>query len=296
MSDSLALLRRRVALLLLLPLAACSSAGPGAGSDAGRGAAPLAPRELPASRAAASDRQVAVSALTADDQAEMQRAWRLFLDRDPRWVRARTDWIAKGPAARTVLAENLFRYFWSASGVLKKDEVLRVGQEAAHVGEEATVYFADLLALDKWPLREATEAKVFDPDNATRPASVKVTHLSIDDVTRQNAAVVLALIGPVAVPTLSSPQILSAPRPSSRTYALYALGTIGNDAAVATLGSYLGSGADWKDRGAAAKALGFALSKNPAARTHLERALEDPDAFVRKKAQEALDGRSRWEV
>ncbi len=296
MSASLPTRPLSASLILLLALGACSSGGGGNGTAATPGQGASAPQERPTSRAATSDRAVEVGALTADDQAEMQRAWRLFLDRDPRWARARGDWIGKGPAARTVLAENLFRYFWSASGVLKKDEILRVGQEAAHVGEEATVYFADLLALDKWPLREATQATVFDPDNASRPGSVKVTHLSIDDVTRQNAALVLAMIGPAAVPTLSSPAILTAPRPSSRTYALYALGTIGNDAAVATLGSYLGSGADWKDRGAAAKALGFALAKNPGARSHLERALEDPDAFVRKKAQEALDGKSRWEV
>jgi len=290
---------RRLALLLLVPafllIGACNSAGQGQATGGGAKPQPEKP-SLPTTRAGTADRQVDVGSLTAEDQAEMQRAWRLFLDADPRWARARADWIAKGPAARTILAENLFRYFWSASGVMKKDEILRVGREAAFVGEEATVYFADLLALDKWPLREATTTNVFDPDNASRPGTVTVTHISIDDVTRQNAALVLSLIGATAVPTLSKPEILAAPRPSSRTYALYALGTIGNDAAVSTLGAFLASGAEWKDRGAAAKALGFALQKNPGARAPLERALQDPDAFVRKKAQEALDGKSRWEV
>jgi hypothetical protein len=241
-------------------------------------------------------REVDVGALTAADTDEMQRAWRLFVELDPRWARARDAWVAKGPAARQVLAENLFRYFWSASKVMKKDGVLRVGQEAASVPDEATVLFGDLLALDKWPLSEATTARVFDPDNATRPGTVTVTHLAIDDVTRQNAALVMALIGPKAVPVLSRPEILGAPRPSARTYAFYALGTIGDDAAVATLERALAGGGDWKDRGAAAKALGFALTRNERARAPLERAAQDPDAFVRKKAEEALQGKSRWEV
>jgi hypothetical protein len=291
--------RPLVVLALLVPLAGC--AGGGGGGRAGGGTqketarTPEAPRAVPTTRVG-DDRSVNLGALTAADQDEMQRAWRMFVEEDPRWPRARDGWIAKGPAARTILAENLFRYFWSASKVMKKDGVMRVGHEAALVPQEAIVLWGDLLALDKWPLHEATTARVFDPDNATRPGTVTVTHLSIDDVTRQYAALVMALIGPPAVPMLSRPEILAAPRPSSRTYALYALGTIGDDAAIGVLAGQLTGAGDWKDRGAAAKALGFALLKNESARGPLERSAEDPDGFVRKKVEDALSGKSRWEM
>ena len=79
-----------------------------------------------------------------------------------------------------------------------------------------------------------------------------------------------------------------------QTAAAYVLGAIGTDEAVGALVGLLGSG-DWQDRGAAAKGLGFALQKNPAAREPLERALRDPDEFVRRKAEEGLAGRTKIE-
>jgi HEAT repeat protein len=209
-------------------------------------------------------------------------------------VRARTDWLAKGGAAPYVLSENLFRYFWSASTLQKKDEILRVGREAAYVGEPAVGYFADLLVLDSWPLREAKTTNMFDPETG-KAMETTITHLAVDDVSRQNAALVLAAIGPPAVPTLASPAVLQAASGSARTYAAYALGRIGDDAAVAALAGVLRSSTDWKDRGAAAKALGFALPKNPSARAPLEAALQDPDRFVRKKAEDALAGKGNLE-
>ena len=243
---------------------------------------------------AGTDRRVEASQLTEEELAEFRRAWKYFLTDDPRWARARTDWLARGGAAPYVLAENLFRYFWSASTLMKKDEVLRVGREAAHVGEPAVGYFADLLLLERWPLREAKTTPVFDPETG-KSKTITVTHLEIDDVSRQNAALVLAGIGGPAVATLSSAAVLERGPSSSRTYAAYALGRIGDEASVAALARMLSHAPEWKDRGAAAKALGFALAKNPAARAPLEAALKDPDKFVRKKAQDALDGRSTLE-
>jgi hypothetical protein len=240
------------------------------------------------------DRRVDASQLTEEELIQFRRAWKYYLDHDPRWPRARADVLAMGGAAPYMLAENLFRYFWSASTLMKKDEVLRVGREAGYVGEPAVGYFADLLLLDRWPLREPKTTSVFDPDTG-KPKTITVTHLEIDDVSRQNAALVLAGIGAPAVPTLSSAPVLQTGPPSSRTYAAYALGTIGDDAAVDALGRMLRGAPDWKDRGAAAKALGFALPKNPRARALLEAALKDPDKFVRKKAQDSLDGKSTLE-
>jgi hypothetical protein len=278
------------ALLAALALPACTGGG------GGGGAAQAPPSETKGSRVPEAERLVETSRLSAEDTAELERSWRLFLDEDPRWVRARKDWLAKGEPAAYVLAENLFRYFWGASAAMKKDAVRRVAREAEHVGAPAVGYFLDLLVLDRWKLREAATTRVFNPDNAGRPLEQTVTHIEIDDVTRQNAAWVLAAIGEPAVPGLTGSAVARAPRPSSRTYAYYALGTIGSDAAVAHLARVLQGSGSWQDRGAAAKALGFALAKNPAARSALEPALKDADDFVRRKAALALEGKSSWEV
>jgi hypothetical protein len=303
--------------LLLLPsaallLVACTGGGGAGGSGGGSGAAngrDPARRRAAEDRAAVDleaekkdaikvtaglDRRVDATQLTEDELVQFRRAWKFFLDQDPRWPRARADVLAMGGAAPYMLAENLFRYFWSASTLLKKDEVMRVAREAGHVGEPAVGYFADLLLLDRWPLREPKTTSVFDPETG-KAKTITVTHLEIDDVSRQNAAHVLAGIGAPAVPTLASAPVLQSGPPSSRTYAAYALGTIGDDAAVDALGRMLRNAPDWKDRGAAAKALGFALPKNARARAPLEAALQDPDKFVRRKAQDSLDGKSTLE-
>ena len=275
----------------------------GAGANRPRGRDLEAERETAALEAekkaaikvtAGTDRKIEASQLTEEELAEFRRGWKYFLNDDPRWARARKDWLDRGGAAPYLLAENLFRYFWSASTLMKKDEVLRVGREAAHVGEPAVGYFADLLLLERWPLREPKTSPVFDPETG-KSKTITVTHLEIDDVSRQNAALVLAGIGAPAVPTLSSAAVLERGPTSSRTYAAYALGRIGDDASVAALARMVSHAPEWKDRGAAAKALGFALPRNPAARAPLEAALKDPDKFVRKKAQDALDGKSTLE-
>lgn len=298
--------RSAAALLLLVPLSACSGgAGRASGARAGapRGAAVAEAAEDARTEAekradrvtTTSDRSVPIEQLSDEDRDEFRRAWRLFVDHDPRWARARGDWLARGGAAPYLLAENLFRYFWSANSLLKNDEIARVGREAAFVGEPAVGYFADLLVLERWPLREATVTTVFNPDNATKPLQGTVTHLGIDDVSRQNAARVLAAIGAPSVPTLASPRVLRAANASSRTYAVYALGRIGTDDAIRALAGVLRTATEWTERGAAAKALGFALQRAPAARAPLQEALNDPDPFVRKKAQEGLDGKSTLE-
>lgn len=279
---------------IALCLAGCSGGPSGAGTGPGPASVEV-PAQRPVARLGAG-RTVDIASLRPEDHAQMASSWRLFVEQDPRWPGARSAWVERGPAARQVLAENLFRYFWSASTLMRKDAILRVGKEVAFVPEEGTLLFGELLALERWPLREATQALVFDPDNATRPGVATYTHLGIDDMTRQYAAMVLAVAGPVSVPVLSRPEILGGPRPVARTQAYYALGTIGNDAALAVLARELAAARDWQQRGAAVKALGFALQRNPAARPLVEGCLSDPDPFVRRKAEEALEGRARWEM
>ncbi len=238
---------------------------------------------------------VRASKMTPEEEARFRRAWSLFLTKDPRWPSERDAWLSYGGAAPYVLSENLFRYFWSASRLGKRAEVTRVAYEAAHVGEPAVAYFAEPLVTARWPLKEPLTVDVFNPDNPNKPLHKTFTYFEIDDIARQQAAQVLAAIGAPAVPTLASRAVLSSAVPGARTYAAYALGAIATDDAVAALGRMVREGATWQDRGAAAKGLGFAIHKNEAARAPLEAARQDPDPFVRRKAEEALEGKTKIE-
>ena len=233
---------------------------------------------------------VEVGRLTRDDWRQFNEAWLLFVRKDKAWEPARDAWLARGGAAPYVLAENLLRYFISATAYGTRQEIARIAVNAKVVGAPAVGYFANFLVLESWPLKEP--AKVRGPDGNVRT----VTEWRNDDVTRQQLAIILSAVGPAAVPRLASPPFLRAPQPSARRYVMYALGRIGDDPAIAALGSMQGS-ADWQDRGSAAKSLGFALNlrKNPKARPYLERAMSDPDGFVRKKAEEALSGKTKSE-
>jgi len=274
--------------VLLLALLAAGCAG-------GGGATARRPDEGAKPAPVADARMVRASELTPRDQERFRRAWALFVAHDPGWSAARDEWLATGGAAPYILSENLFRYFWSASKAHRRDEVARVGNEARHVGEPAVAYFLKALVTDRWPLQEPLTVEVFNPDDPKHPIKKTFTHYDIDDVTRQHAAYVLAGIGAPAVPALSSPRVLDAPVASARRYGAYALGAIGTDEAIAALARMAREKTDWQDRGAAVKGLGFALRKNPAARPPLEQALQDPDDFVRRKAQEGLSGETKIE-
>jgi HEAT repeat protein len=288
---------RPLALLLVLGLAACGSAPSKAstGTSRGRAASPVPAGPRPSAADVADTRPVDVSKLSREDLREFQGAWRLFVTHDPSWEDARERWLERGGAAPFLLSENLFRYFWSASRYGKTDEVWRVGENARRVGEPAVAYFAKALVTDKWPLKEPVTIEVFNPDNIAKPLTKTFTHYDMDDQTRQDAARVLATIGESSVPLLTSATVRQSSLRSARVYGSYALGAIGSDAAIAALARTLDEEPEWQVRGAAAKALGFALSRNPKAKAPLEQALQDSDRFVREKAKEALEGKTRLE-
>lgn len=274
-------------LLVLLLAAGCSSPGPRAPAPAdARQRAPVPPR-------ASVDSRTATASTKEFDW--FREAWSRFVAEDPAWPEDRREWLARGGTAPTLLSENLFRYFWGASKARRRDKIGRVANEVKYVGEPAVAYFVKALVTDRWPLKEPMTVEVFNPDNPKRPFKKTYTHYDIDDVTRQHASYVLAAIGDPAVPVLASPSVLGSSVASARRYGAYALGAIGSDSAVQALGRMLSSSPSWQDRGAAAKALGFALRKNPAARPLLEQALSDGDDFVRRKAKEGLKGESRIE-
>ena len=230
-----------------------------------------------------------VGRVTRAEFAEFNAAWDLFIRRDKGWKAARDAWLARGGAAPYVLAENLLRYFWSATAWGKREDIYRIADSARAAGEPAVGYFANVLALDEWPLKEPVTVQV----QGGEPKVVRVW--KNDDVTRQHLAIVLAGIGAPAVPRLTSAPVLRGPSVAARRYAMYALGSIGSDPAVDALGGMLSSAPDWQDRASAAKALGFALKRNPRAKPLLEAAANDPDRFVKKKVEEALSGKGKSE-
>ena len=266
-----------------------STSGAGAGTGTGAGG----PAAAPVLRAGEKEILVEnrnVGRITKAEFAQFNAAWDLFVRRDKEWPAARDAWLARGGAAPYVLAENLLRYFWSATAYSRKDrkDIYRVADSARAAGEPAVGYFANVLVLDEWPLKEPVTIQVEGGEK--KVVSVWVN----DDVTRQHLAIVLAGIGAPAVPRLTSPAVLHAPSSTARRYAMYALGSIGSDPAVDALGSMLAA-PDWQDRASAAKSLGFALRRNPRAKPLLEGAASDPDKFVRKKVEEALSGKSKSE-
>ena len=281
---------RQFCLLCVMLLAACQTAPSGDGEGATSKGSPDAKTDAPRNVKVGDDRKVEVSDLARDDMASFQVAWKQFLTKSPQWRSSRERWIEKGGAAPYVLAENLFRYFWSASFQGRTEEVDRVAVNAARVGEPAVAYFAKPLATDKVQLSKPLEVKEEDPDNPGRMRMRQVRSMTIDDTTRRDAAKVLATIGPVAVPTLADPKILRDARPAARRYAARALGHIATRDAVAALARMYRESSDWRDRSAAVQALGLSLKSAPEARPILERAQQDTDRFVRQQAQKALAG------
>ncbi len=282
------------ALILSLTLGGCS--GDEASSSSGRNDASGedGPSTGDQDRIQVGDaRNVDVSSLSRLERQEIERAWQQFVTRSPLWPVTLRAIVQRGGAGPYVISENLFRHFFTASIYSKKSEIRRVAQSAALIGEPAVAYFAKPLVEDLVPLGKAVVANVPDPNDPKARIRKTFHHFQIDDFTRRDAAMVLSKIGPPAVPTLASRELLHAARPSGRRYAAFALGKIADNAAVDALAGYMASSAHWQDRAAAAQALGAALRKNRAARPVLEQALQDPDEFVRKKADQALAGKTK---
>ncbi len=292
-------MRTTVLTLLIATVAAgCSSpSGNPSPSDTGTAKTPDAGRSTGLDRGpdVVDEREIKVGELTPAEIAQFRMAWNQFVTRQPIWRFSRDEWLSKGGAAPYVLSENLFRYFWSASLVRKENEIDRVAENAAVIGEPAVAYFAKCLVLDKWPLKSGSfTTEITDPDDLNNKIKKTFTHFEMDDETRRFAARVLAAIGEPAVPTLSSDKVLKEARPTSKRYAAYALGRIGTPTAVARLQVMMRSDPGWQERAAAATALGEALRNGADTRVALEEAAtSDPDEFVRKKAREALLGTQR---
>jgi hypothetical protein len=288
-------MRPRSLIVLALALAAggCSGAPQGTAEARGSGRART---PAPDPVRLGDDRVVRVSELSERDRQEFDQAWRHFVSDHPRWPVTIRNWLAKGGAAPYLLSESLFHYFWSASAARRSDALRRTAEVASWIGEPAVAYFAKPLVTDLVPLPKPVTVEVPDPDDprATKPKTFDA--FAMDDVTRQDAARILVAIGEPAVATLASPAILRQSRPTARRFAAYALGRVGSPAAVAALADALRTQSHWQDRAAAADALGAAMDADPSARRALEAARDDPDAFVRRRVDEALAGRTRLPI
>jgi hypothetical protein len=281
-----------LALVVALLLGACSS---GSGGSGGRQARqPQTPRGT--GPRVGDDREVKVSDLSAADRRQIAQAWQQFLARSPLWKINLQIIVDRGGAGPYMISENLFRHFFTASVYSQPQEVDRVARSAAVIGEPAVAYFTKPLVSDLVPLGKPVVAEVPDPDDPQSRIKKTFHHFQIDDLTRRDAARVLVAVGAPAVPGLAAASRLREARPSGRRYAAFALGKIGTDEAVAALTRLMEEAGDWQDRAAAVQALGAAARKNGTARAPLERALQDPDAFVRRKADEALAGRSKLPI
>jgi hypothetical protein len=275
-------------LLSTVPLGACSSGG---GKADAKKAAPV-----PSGPRVGDDREIKASALSAYDRQMIAQAWHQFVNHSPLWPLSLRGIVERGGAGPYILSENLFRYFFQASITNRKADIERVIRSVAVIGEPAAAYFAKPLVTDLVPLGKEVVCEVPDPDDPKSRIKKTFSNFQIDDFTRRDAARVMVAIGPGAVPTLASPAVLQEARPSGRRYAAFALGRIATPEAVDALARHLRSQPDWQDRAAAAQALGAALPKSPAARAPLQEALRDPDPFVRRKADEALAGKTKLPI
>ena len=281
-----------LAALLSLSVLGCSSGG---GGGEGRKDATAADAATPGqSPRMGDDRLVRTSDLTPQELQAFNVAWRHFVGHSAVWPIYRDEWLARGGAAPYVLSENLFRYFWSAAIVGKKKEIERVAETAEVIGEPAVAYFAKTLVTDRWPLAKPITTEVMDPNNLNKRIKRTFHYFEMDDTTRHYAARVLAAIGPPAVPTLASGDVLMNSRPTSRRYAAYALGRIKSPEAVDALLTMLRTSDNWQDRAAAATALVEAAeTENRVKQALLTAADTDRDKFVRRKANRALAGADR---
>lgn len=280
--------------LLALPLGACQSSPSSSDTDASEDASTEAAPDTDTGPTMGDDRLVRVSQLTPMERKQFTDTWKLFLEDRPTWPYYRDAWLNREGAAPYVLAENLYGYFFRAAMASNEREIDRVAENAAVVGEPAVAYFAKTLVLDRWPLDKPVTVEIPDPDDLDRRIKRTFHHFVMDDMTRQFAARVLARIGTPSVATLSQDKILRDARPTSRRYAAYALGRIGGEQAIGTLRQMAVKAPDWQDRSAAVLGMGEALERHPTLREDLNRILaSDPDPFVRKKAAEALAGRTR---
>jgi len=191
-------------------------------------------------------------------------AWAAFRAGSPGWPGARAEWVAMGPEAAGLLAENLYRAMVASRARGAIHLVERARNELVLLGEPAVPILVGAAA---------TRA-VRTPDGEEIRVGQEILH---------DVAEALSLIGPPSVPGLMD-VARSGEKPLVRE-AVWALGNVG-DARSEELLLALAADGDWEVRGTAV----FALRRRPSPRAGeaLLARLEDPEGFVVQRAAEAL--------
>lgn len=254
----------------VLLLAACAADGDAAG-----------PSDPAGARAAATvgDAPRGSSSPTAatfppETVAFMQEGLRQFSRNDPRWQQTRAQWLALGERETQHLVQTL----WGALLVMQRmnqpQDVERARHELALVGEPSVPLLCGVLAAGQL-------------GTAHDPGTGEDVPLRMDDLQRQEAAAVLTILGPAAVPGLLDAH-RRAETKSGRRYAVRALGEMGDRAgpsAAAALASAARSDDDF-ERVEAVRGMQF--WSDGTTRGALIDALRDPEEVVRAKAAESL--------
>jgi hypothetical protein len=205
-----------------------------------------------------------VREFTAEERALFDRAWSAFKAADPRWPALKGEWIAAGPEATGVLAENLYRAMVAARarGALHLAEQAR--KELVLMGDGAVPVLVGGLAVRAVRTPEGEEIRL----------GQEVLH---------EAASALSLVGAPAVPGLLD--IAGSGERNLVVEAAWALGNIVDPRAEGLL-LRLSRDPAWEVRSAAVLALrGYPTA---AARDRMVEALEDPEELVVQRGAQAL--------
>jgi hypothetical protein len=191
--------------------------------------------------------------VSAEDREDLRESWRLYVDRDPAWPRAKHEWLARGDGACSLLVENLMAEIVRASDRNDPERTERAAKELGEIGVRALPHLAQAVRIG-------------------------------DDVVAKRFAAVVARIGPPAVP----PLIDLLPREAARTRIRWidVLGDIGDPRAAPALARECRSHEDWRVRASAAAALG--RTGGSGALEALLGASRDSDPFVRARAAASL--------
>ena len=201
---------------------------------------------------------------TREEQAFFEHAWTSFKHGDPSWPEMEERWVAMGPEAAGVLAENLYRAMVAArvSGALHLVDEVR--KDLKFLGEASVPVLVGGLSVRAVRDEKGREMRV----------GQEVLHLAAD---------ILAYIGPPSVPGLMD--IASSGEQNLVGEAVWALGYIGDPRAEGLL-LRLAEGGEWNTRAAAVLAL--RRYGTEAARSRVVAGLEDGEPLVVERAAQAL--------
>jgi hypothetical protein len=201
---------------------------------------------------------------TAEEKEFLDVAWSAFKQGDRAWPEMQARWVAMGPEAVGVLAENLYRALVAsrARGALHLVDVAK--KELEYLGEGAVPVLIGAMAVRGVRMAEGGEVAV----------GQEVIH---------DAAEAASVIGGPAVPGLLD--IAGCGEPSLVKEALWALGNIGDPRAEAAL---LRLASDPNSFVRAEAVLALRRYGSEPARARMVAALEDEDRLVVERAARAL--------